>query len=298
MSNGDFLFSGATPSSFTSQSVSSTNYPDWFQDAEKALIARGSAIASQPYSVYQGPRVAPLSQPQMDAQGWATNGQGYERSLIGQGFSNASRVANGFDSNQFNKYLQPYLSGANNELDTIAKLGTRNLTENILPAVNNGFIANGMFGSSRNGDFQQRALRDSNESILNQQSSVLNNAYNNAMSAYGQGQNTSLNAANAQGALGQLEQIARMNDVNTLNNVGNIAQQQQQKNLDTAYGDFQQQRDAPLNNLNMLSGLIRGYQPQAITSTYNTQPLYQNAQTFNPGATALGSLGALSSLGY
>lgn len=78
------------------------------------------------------------------------------------------------------QYMSPYQSGV---LDVIAKQGARNLTENLLPGVSDAFIKAGQFGSSRMGEFGSRALRDTQEAILNQQAQAAQQGYGQALSA-------------------------------------------------------------------------------------------------------------------
>jgi hypothetical protein len=52
-----------------------------------------------------------------------------------------------------------------------------------LPGVSDAFIRAGQFGSSRMGEFGSRALRDTQESVLNQQAQMANQGYGQALSA-------------------------------------------------------------------------------------------------------------------
>jgi hypothetical protein len=79
-----------------------------------------------------------------------------------------------------NKYMSPYQSGV---MDVIAKQGARNLSENLLPSVSDSFIKAGQFGGTRMGEFGSRALRDTQESILNQQAQLANQGYGQALGA-------------------------------------------------------------------------------------------------------------------
>lgn len=78
------------------------------------------------------------------------------------------------------QYMSPYQQ---NVLDVIAKQGARNLQEQILPGVSDAFIKAGQFGSSRMGEFGSRAVRDTQEAILNQQAQAAQQGYGQAMSA-------------------------------------------------------------------------------------------------------------------
>lgn len=78
------------------------------------------------------------------------------------------------------QYMSPYQSGV---LDVIAKQGARNLRENILPGVSDAFIKAGQFGSSRMGEMGARAMRDTQEAILNAQAQAAQQGYGQALSA-------------------------------------------------------------------------------------------------------------------
>jgi hypothetical protein len=78
------------------------------------------------------------------------------------------------------QYMSPYQTGV---MDVIAKQAGRNLKENILPNVSDAFIKAGQFGSSRMGEVGSRALRDTQEAVLNQQAQLANQGYGQALGA-------------------------------------------------------------------------------------------------------------------
>jgi hypothetical protein len=78
------------------------------------------------------------------------------------------------------QYMNPYQQGV---LDVIAKQGGRNLSENILPNVSDAFIKAGQFGSSRMGEMGSRAIRDTQESVLDRQSQLLSQGYGQSLAA-------------------------------------------------------------------------------------------------------------------
>ena len=132
--------------------------------------------------------------------------------MTGQGYQGAADVAGlggGVNNGAFSSYMNPYNTNVTN---AIANLGQRNLTQNLLPQVNDTFIGAGQFGSNRNSDFTQRAVQNANESILNQQAQALQSGYNSSMANYLQGQGQQLQAGQqmtqagqAAGALGQAQ---------------------------------------------------------------------------------------------
>lgn len=78
-------------------------------------------------------------------------------------------------------YMSPYTSSVVNE---IGRLGSRNLTENILPNINDTFIGSGQFGSDRNAMTIGRAIRDTGADIAGKQASALEQGYGTAGSLF------------------------------------------------------------------------------------------------------------------
>ncbi len=269
MATSDFLFQGTPPSAWTESVVGSDQMPSWWQAAAQGIISRASQIAAEPYKSYTGPRVAGFDSLQQDAINNATNYQSGVNNTIEQGVGLTQQGGQLFNRGDFDQFMSPY---TDNVVNRIAELGQRNLSENLLPEVNDTFIRAGQFGSSRNADFTLRALRDTNESILGQQATALENANNQAMSAYQGAQDRQINAGNQLGALGTAMGTESRNQLTQQNAFGAQAQDQAQKNLDIAYQDFLAQKNAPIDNLNIVNSAIRGYQPTPTTTQYSTNP--------------------------
>lgn len=86
-----------------------------------------------------------------------------------------------FDPSKLQQFMSPYVNDAANSL---INQSNRNLMENILPNVNSTFVGNGQFGSSRNGDFTARAIRDNQQNLTNSLGQLDYGATQNAMSNY------------------------------------------------------------------------------------------------------------------
>ena len=118
------------------------------------------------------------AKPYMDQTGATTAEALSDRALNAAKPYLQSAAGNSYDN--VAKYMNPYQTGA---MDVLAKQGARNLSENLLPGVSDAFIKAGQFGSSRMGEFGSRALRDTQESVLNQQAQMANQGYGQALSA-------------------------------------------------------------------------------------------------------------------
>lgn len=210
------LFTGTPATTYT---TSSTETPKWMQDAIYSQIQSAGNIANAPYQPYQLPTVAGLTdlqnkaitdaqtnqgtwhpglaaaktgmaglstttagasaaQPYMNQAGQATAQSLSERALAAA--NPYLQAASGSAASGIDEYMSPYQT---NVMDAMGRHAGRNLSENLLPNVADSFIKAGQFGSSRMGEFGSRALRDTQESLLNQQATLANQGFGQALGA-------------------------------------------------------------------------------------------------------------------
>ena len=86
-----------------------------------------------------------------------------------------------FDPNQQQQFMNPYTTNVVNEQ---ARLSNQNFNEQVMPGVNSTFAGAGQFGSTRNADFANRAMRDQQYSLAGQQGQTLFNAQQAAGNQY------------------------------------------------------------------------------------------------------------------
>jgi len=166
-------------------------------------------------------------------------------------------------------YMNPYQE---NVLDTIAKRGARNLSENLLPSVSDSFIRAGQFGSGRMGEFGSRAVRDTQEAILNEQAQA-------AQQGYGQALQASQADLGRQAELGSLAGNLSNADYNRLlqggaqfadigQTQGQLTSQQAQlmASLGQDAGQLSAQEMQNLTNLGQTQGQLTGQQAQLMAS--------------------------------
>lgn len=324
------LFQG-TPQTATSYTTSSTETPKWLQDAIYNQIQWAQQTANTPFVKYSGDLVAGLTPEQQQAYQQVRANQGAFMPQLQQaqaGTAELSKAPGGLSAAQpyiqqaagmsglsaaqpymqqaaatspqdIQQFLNPYTEAVTNQ---IAKLGARNLTENLLPNVSDTFIRAGQFGSGRMGEFGSRALRDTQEAILNQQSQALQSGYGQALSAAQQeaarqaqlastaggltqqqqqllaslgsqaGQLTTSDLARQQSALQQMASMAQQGqamstaDVAALEAAGQAQQAQQQRQLESQYQQFQLAQQYPKSQLDWLNAQIRGMAPSVPTT--------------------------------
>lgn len=296
MSVLDFLFEGSPPPNVNSATVSSTNMPDWYQEYTRGLLGRSNAIAAADYQPFTGQRLAEFSDPTQQSFDMTQQASGIQNPAFSTAQNVMGNVAGGFDAGQFQNYLNPYTSGVN---DVIAQLGTRNLTENLLPGVNDTFVGAGQFGGSRNAEFTNRALRDTNQSILNQQAQNMNQGFQQSMQNYLSGQQQGLAAGQGLTNLGTQQQASALRDAAAMNAIGQQQEGKAQQNLDIGYQNFLEQRNWPQQMAQFMNQQIRGFNPPTTTTqgtsgatpgvTYQPSPLAQIAS----GAAGVGALSKL-----
>lgn len=86
-----------------------------------------------------------------------------------------------YNPTQQQQYMNPYTQDAANE---VMRLSNQNLMENVLPGVNSTFTGAGQFGSSRNADFENRAIRDNQTSLNGALATMFKNANDTANQQY------------------------------------------------------------------------------------------------------------------
>lgn len=187
-----------------------------------------------------------------------------------------------YDPNQLNQYLNPYTQQAAGAVQTQLN---RNLTENVLPQINSTFTGAGQFGSTRNADFMNRAVRDNQQALADALAKANYGAYDTANQNYlnwaKMGQGAAGGLAGLAGAqldyAGQLGELAGAGSGLTQQQLTNMltgaqAQQQlQQSGLTANYQDWLKQQQFPLEVMGGLSqavgGMSGGVKPNVFTPT-------------------------------
>lgn len=277
------IFQG-TPQTATSYAKTTSETPKWLQDAIYNQINWSQNVANMPFQTYTGQRVAGLTPQQEEAYQGVSNLQGAWQPALGAAQKGAEGLAGTTSVSNIGAYMNPYQQ---NVMDVMAKQASRNLSENIMPGISDAFIKAGQFGGTRMGEFGSRAVRDTQEALLNQQSQLAQQGYAQALGA------SQADLQRQQSALAQLATQAQLGqqlgyaDTATLEAAGKAQQGQTQAGLDVAYQDWMRQLQYPQEQLNWLSSQIRGLSPYVPTTqtqsgtttgaTYSASPLSQIA---------------------
>lgn len=142
------------------------------------LTGRNLDVGQQLFGRSAGMDITGAAQPYMGQAGATTAQALADRALTAA--NPYLQAAAQSSAQNVSQYMSPYQTGV---LDVIAKQGARNLRENLLPQVSDAFTRAGQFGSSRMGEMGSRALRDTQEAILNQQAQAAQQGYGQALAA-------------------------------------------------------------------------------------------------------------------
>jgi hypothetical protein len=260
------LFQGQ-PLTAPSYAATTSDVPKWLQDYTVDLFSQQRAVAARPYEQYQLPRIAAESDDTRRSQDLIQRNVGVYQPVFQNAIAGTQKLAGAKSVDNISAYMNPYIQ---NVTDQIAKLGARNLSENLLPQVSDQFVRAGQFGSSGMGTFGNRALRDTQEAILANQSQALNTGYGQAMNA------SAADMTRQQGALAQAGDLAKSRqglttaDAAALETIGAQQEARQQKGLDVAYQDFKEEVAHPQKQIDVTSATLRGLPPAAIPTTSTT----------------------------
>ena len=295
LAEGAAIPQGSALTDMTKQQV----LPEWYTNYAMDILSGQQAIAGRPYETAPMPRVAGFTPTQQQAFGMTGTAATAYQPLFNQATGVAQSAANAPGAlntaqpflnaagqtsvSNIGQYMNPYNDAV---INRIGELGTRNLTENLLPAVEGRYIQAGQLGyGDRSGmggtpsgmmTDTARALRDTNADILAAQSAALQSGYTQAaglagtdLSRFGTLANTAgglaqtqqaqqLAASGALSNLGEQAQTLGLTGANAVGGVGAMEQQLGQKNLDVAYGDFLRQQGYPQEQINNMMNAFKG----------------------------------------
>ncbi len=254
----------------TGNTTTTATLPKWFEDQAKTNLSLANTIASRPYVPYNFARVAPFSRDQNRAMQLLRDKPRTPR-LIDDipGAPGAAGGAGGMAD-----YMNPFD-------DFVIQRGLHNLrrqTDMAQQANNVSAHQAGAFGDARHGVSQAEIERGAGDTMSDFLASNLQRSFDTAMGLRGE----------------DIDRGERdfYSFIDSLFKSGAQQQDLGQRNADLAYSDFQNQRDYPVDMLNLLTAVLTGT-PHPTSSTSKT-----TSKTETPGPSLAGQiLGAVGSLG-
>lgn len=253
----DFIWGGTAPANASQSSLTDqASLPVWYQEYLRGSINKASGLAATPYTQYTSPRVAGFNADQNLGFDTVRGGVGDWQPTMNNAASNLTRGGT-YDKQYFaDNFMNPYMDDVYAD---IARRSNQNLTEKILPGVNNTFTGGGQFGSSRAMDFTNRAIRDQQDTMTGQLATAGQAAWDSGQRVYSDWGNKAYQTGTAMGNLAGQQQAAMLKDAAALDTIGRTQQQQTQSNLDVAYQDFQNQQNWNKDQSAWLASIIQGY---------------------------------------
>lgn len=253
----------------SSSQVVEQRVPPFIEDRWKRALGRAESISNEGYLPYGKNRIAGFSPDEMRMFEMTRNSLGSYNPYVASGADAIRMGSRAYDPDLIDSYRNDYTGGV---LDEIERRANQNLTENVMPNVNDTFIKAGGFGGTRNQDFILRALRDNQREITGQQSKVLQDAQDSAFKYAGEGLDRTMEGGKALPVIGDMLQRLQGIDLTRLGTIGSAQSGKEQAGLDMQYQDFERQREHPKEQLNFFTSAISGAPYSQTTTQQNSQP--------------------------
>lgn len=280
--------SGGTSNTVTS----SQQIPEFEQQASQQNQELAQSIGSQPYPVYQGDLIQPMNALQTSGEQGAVNAAGAAQPYIGAaGSTIGSALTNtGANPNTIASYMNPYVQQS--LVPQLTQAETQLAQEQ--QGINTTATQANAFGDARQGAAQALQNYYGNLDLSGIESTGLNTAYNNAVSAAQAQQGTDLNAASALGSLGTTAQNTGLAGASAVYTAGQQQQTQGQSELNAAYQQYLNEVNWPIQMLNVQESALSN-SPYNIATAVTLPAANGVAQGFGGLSGLAGVLGAAGS---
>lgn len=245
----------------------STKEPSYLTHAENTAIDKATTIADRPYTPYTGDRVAGITQNEADATNLAgvnSDPNVAARRNLGAAEDMTTRVANNdFSGENINRYMNPYIKSA---LDPAARELKGNYADQ-LANLRATSASRGAFGGDRQTMLESNLRSNYGRNVGDLYSKGYAQAFDNAMQGWKSDNARMQGAADSYRAVGG--DISRLNtsQISDLMRTGQSDRLLNQMQLDVNYGNFIEQRDWDVNNLEPLLKSITASKGGNITTT-------------------------------
>ena len=289
-----FCENNPAPQPTSTTVVQGTQLPEYIATGGEQLFEQAKQIGRQEYPLFPGPRVAGFSGDENNAFSLARENTGIQTPSLDQSGALIDRGTRKWDSAALDQYINPYQKGVTDvalrDLDTAF--------QRMRKFRNTDAVSAGAYGGSRQG------IRDSldDEQYLKSAADLslrgAQTGYESASQRFDADRRAALAGAGSAMDLGRTQSALGSADVLNLLQTGGMQRGQDQASLDTAYGDFLEQRNWPYENLNFVLGALTGVPTNKTTSsTTQGQQFFPQASPLAQGAGAGLSLAALYSSG-
>jgi hypothetical protein len=275
-----------------------TELPAWLEGVTKENLAIADEISKRPYQAYGGQTVAGFSPEQERAFSEILSGYGSEMGQYGQA-SDITRGVAGYTPTSFlNANIQGYMNPYVENVETRAIDNANRALRANMSRIGDQAAAARAFGGSRQGIAEGVAAAEGSRGIGDLSAQLRSQAFNEAAQQFGadqaraaQAQQLRLSAGSQLANLAQQRQQARYMDYAGLEGIGAQRQAMQQAQLDDAYNRYLEQRNYPIEMLNLRLGAT------SATPYGSTQTQTRTGGGGNALMTGLGAAGTVASIG-
>jgi len=263
---------GSSPS--TQTVVNKTELPEWLEAATRKNLSIADQIASRPYEAYGGSLTAGFSPEQEQAFQYGLSGigqqapnyQAAQEAAAGvAGYQPQNVAAQNFLQGDISAYMNPYIQ---NVEDRAIANAQRSAQMNI-NQLGSSAARSGAFGGSRLGVSEGVAAAEAARGVGDLSAQLRSQGFQQAQGIMSadqeralradlanqaaglQGGQLNLQAAGQMGNLAGQAQQSRLADLGVLSGIGEQQQGMQQRLLDEEYARFLEERNYPIENLNL-----------------------------------------------
>jgi len=256
-----------------STTVQDTDIPEWVSRGGQELFEQSKILAQEDYPTFGGPRIAGTSGDEESAYGLVRENLGAFQPYMERATNLTEAGSAQWDQATAEKYMNPY---QNLVTDIAADELRRNasIRKKDLGAAAPQF---GAFGSARHGILEAENERNLGKEISELYLKGQAAGYENAAERFNEDRSAFITGGQQMGALGQLDANLGYSDADVLLRSGEQQRGQTQRNLDTAYQDFLEQREWPYRQVNFATGVLKGvpFESTLIDNRQDTQLIQQ-----------------------
>lgn len=272
---GGFCDSDPEPVPTSTTVVQGTDIPEWVSEGGQSLFNEAKSLAQNEYQPYSGPRIQGRSNNEKQAGALATANAGKYTSDI----DSARGLIDGgtkswTDEGVADSYINPYTKGVTDiAAREVEKRNKERVAERGAKAVQAG-----AFGGMAHGFQESQNDLNLDQTISDTYLRGGSDAWNSGYNAFSGDMSRKLQGGAAKAGVATTEQSVDTQDMNSLLSTGSLERGIDQAALDTAYGDFREQREWPYKQLNFALGALAGapYEVQESSTTTGTQLVPQS----------------------
>ncbi|MEQ8226737.1 MAG: hypothetical protein RIA64_01525 [Rhodospirillales bacterium] len=270
---GDLCQTNVTPEVTHSTTVSDTDIPEWVSKGGQELFEQAKILAQEDFPLYGGPRVAGTTGDESRAFDLTRQNLGAYQPAMSDAMGLTSQAGQGWSQDVAETYMNPYQNLVTDiAADELRRYG--DIRNRDIGAAAPQF---GAFGSARHGVLEAENERNLTQEISKLYAKGQAAAYESAGQRFDSDRAAMLGAGAQSGALGQMQSSLGFQDADVLLRSGQVQRDQAQRNLDTAYADFLDEREWPYRQVNFATGVLKGtpFESKTLTEGAGTQLIQQ-----------------------